>query len=157
MMESNKLILGDHLDASRVVELTTSEKDKVLSELVHVAAASPAVGDEAALLQAVREREGLLSTGIGLGIAIPHARIAQVSEFVIALGRHRAGLEFGSIDNKPVHVVVLIAGPQDAKKQYLELLAQISKRLKLQEVRDAIVGDLSAQRVVDLLMGNGAK
>ena len=153
-MSHRAITLRDHLHATRVVRLDATEKDAALAAMVAAAASDPAIEDEAALLRAVRDREGLLSTGIGLGIAIPHARIASVKRFVVAVGRHEAGLPFDSIDNKPVHIVVLIAGPQDAKKPYLELLAQISKRLKLDDVRAAIRDADDPQAVVDLLTEN---
>ena len=121
-MQEQKIELRDHLQAARVLDLDATDKDAILAALVDAAASSDAVADRDALLSAVRERENLLSTGIGLGIAIPHARIESVHDFVVAVGRHAAGLDFGSIDGRPVHIVVLIAGPQDAKKPYLELL-----------------------------------
>ena len=120
-------------------------------EMVSVVATSPAVTDEGGLLKAVREREALLSTGIGLGIAIPHARIPTVTSFVVGVGRHAAGIEFGAIDGRPVSILVLIAGPQDAQKPYLELLAQLSKRLKIADIRAKIAGGATPAEVVTLL------
>jgi mannitol/fructose-specific phosphotransferase system IIA component (Ntr-type) len=154
-MERKKIALRDHLDASRVVAMKATTKDEALKELVDAAATAAAVTDRDALLRAVREREAKLSTGIGLGIAVPHARIESVTEFVVVVGRHPAGLEFGSIDGKPVHIIVLIAGPREAKTPYLELLAQLSKRLKLEEVRERLTGDTDAEDVVTLLVGDG--
>ena len=152
-MDRKKIELRDHLDAERVIDLTASTKDAVLVELVDAARSAKAVRDGDALLAAVREREAKLSTGIGLGIAVPHARIEGVDAFVVVVGRHAAGLEFGSIDGRPVHIVVLIAGPREAKTPYLELLAQLSKRLKLEEVRDEITGGATPAHVVELLVG----
>jgi mannitol/fructose-specific phosphotransferase system IIA component (Ntr-type) len=143
--------LARHLAPAQVLDLAATSKDGTLVELVEAVAGCPQVTDRAGLLAAVRERERLLSTGIGLGIAIPHARIASVTDFVVAVGRHPRGVDFGSIDQKPVHIVVLIAGPQDAQKPYLELLAQLSKRLKLQDVRAKIVGGAAPADVVKLL------
>ena len=152
-MDRKKIKLADHLDASRVIDLDSVSKEECLATLVGAAATSDAVVDQEALLQAVLERESKLSTGIGLGIAVPHARIEAVTRFVVVVGRHRAGMEFGSIDGRPVHIVVLIAGPREAKTPYLELLAQLSKRLKLEDVRNQICDGASAQDVVDLLVG----
>ena len=152
-MDRSKIELRNHLDASRVLELTATTKDSALVELVEAASTSPYVADPAALLEAVRERESKLSTGIGLGIAVPHARIESVSEFVVVVGRHPDGLEFGSIDGQPVHILVLIAGPREAKTPYLELLAQLSKRLKLEDVRKRVAHGSTPQEVVDLLLG----
>lgn len=152
-MDRSKIQLRDHLDASRVIDLDVNTKDEALMALVDAARGAPAVVDGDALLAAVREREAKLSTGIGLGIAVPHARIDGVGEFVVVVGRHARGLEFGSIDNRPVHIVVLIAGPREAKTPYLELLAQLSKRLKLEAVRDQITAGAAPEHVVDLLIG----
>ncbi len=143
--------LRDHLKPEQVVDLDATTKDEALREMVSAAAESDAVSDEEALLEAVRAREKILSTGIGLGIAIPHARIDAVDQFVVAVGRHARGIDFESIDQRPVHIVVLIAGPSDSQKPYLELLAQLSKRLKLEDVRAEITGGASRERVVDLL------
>jgi mannitol/fructose-specific phosphotransferase system IIA component (Ntr-type) len=74
-----------------------------------------------------------------------------VRRFVVAVGRHPTGVEFGAIDGRPVNIVVLIAGPQDAQKPYLELLAQHSRRLKLPDVRTRIASGASPDDVVALL------
>jgi len=152
-MPGASIQLRDHLAPSRVIELRSASKEGALAELVDAAATSHVVLSRDALLAAVRERESKLSTGIGLGIAVPHARIAEVTDFVVVVGRHAAGLEFGAIDERPVHIVVLIAGPRDAKMPYLELLAQLSKRLKLEEVRTQVVGGAVPETVVQLLAG----
>ena len=143
--------LRDHLAPSQVIDLKATVKEDALLEMVDAVAMTEAVLDRDELLDAVRAREKILSTGIGLGIAIPHARIGSVERFVVAVGRHPTGIEFESIDQKPVHIVVLIAGPKDTQKPYLELLAQLSKRLKLSDVRSRIAGGAAAEEVVDLL------
>lgn len=150
-MDGVRITLDKHLAPERVIDLEATTKDEALAELVACVGGAPAVTDAAALLEAVREREKLLSTGIGLGIAIPHARIDSVTDFVVAVGRRSEGIEFGSIDGRPVSIVVLIVGPKDAQKPYLELLAQLSKRLKLEEVRRQVTGDATPDEVVTLL------
>ncbi len=143
--------LKDHLDAARVRDLTGTTKDAVLEEMVALVSSSDAVTDAPSLLAAVRERERVLSTGIGLGIAIPHAKIPGVTRFVVAVGRHGAGIEFDAIDGKPVHIVVLIAGPQDAQDRYLRLLARLSGRLRQEDVRRKILAAKSHADVVAIL------
>ena len=143
--------LTEHLDAARVGDLRGTTKDQVLAEMVELVRTSDAVDDAKALLSAVRERERVLSTGIGLGIAIPHAKIPGVSRFVVAVGRHKAGIDFDAIDGKPVHLVVLIAGPQDAQDRYLRLLARLSQRLKQEEVRKKILAAPGPEEIVRLL------
>ncbi len=143
--------LKEHLDPARVKDLHGTTKDAVLEEMVALVATSEAVKDRVSLLAAVRERERVLSTGIGLGIAIPHAKIAGVSKFVVAVGRHTAGIEFDAIDARPVHLVVLIAGPQDAQDRYLRLLARLSGRLKQDDVRKRILAAKDPAEIVAIL------
>jgi nitrogen PTS system EIIA component len=145
--------LKDHVDPQRVKDLTGATKDAVLEEMVDLVASSDAVTDRKSLLAAVRERERVLSTGIGLGIAIPHAKIPGVARFVVAVGRHAKGIEFDAIDGKPVHIVVLIAGPQDAQDRYLRLLARLSGRLRQEDVRRRILAAASPEEIVSILTG----
>jgi mannitol/fructose-specific phosphotransferase system IIA component (Ntr-type) len=145
--------LSEHLHPSRVGDLKGRTKDDVLAEMVALVRSSDSVEDPASLLAAVRERERVLSTGIGLGIAIPHAKIPGVSRFVVAVGRHAKGIDFDAIDGRPVHLVVLIAGPQDAQDRYLRLLARLSQRLKQEEVRKKILAAGGPEEIVRLLEG----
>ena len=143
--------LKDHLDPARVKDLVSRTKDAALEEMVGLVCVSDAVTDRVALLSAVRERERVLSTGIGLGIAIPHAKIPGVSRFVVAVGRQAEGIDFDAIDGRPVTLVVLIAGPQDAQDRYLRLLARLSGRLKQDDVRKRILAAKSPQEIVTIL------
>jgi mannitol/fructose-specific phosphotransferase system IIA component (Ntr-type) len=143
--------LTEHLDAARVGDLRGTTKDQVLAEMVELVRTSDAVDDPKALLSAVRERERVLSTGIGLGIAIPHAKIPGVTRFVVAVGRLASGIEFDAIDGRPVHLVVLIAGPQDAQDRYLRLLARLSGRLKQEEVRRRLMAAKTHEDIVAIL------
>ncbi len=119
----------------RVVFLKATTKAEALGEMVAVAAREPQVRDEAKLLEAILEREKIMSTGIGLGIAVPHAKISFVSDFVVSFGKAPDGLQFNSLDGNPVQFVVLIAGPEGEQERYLQLLARITLKLKEQSVR----------------------
>ncbi len=119
----------------RVTILRATTKEEALRELVELVGSASEVADGAKLLEAILERERIMSTGIGLGIAIPHAKIPSVKDFVVALGKSDAGLEFHALDAKPVHFVVLIAGPDDQQERYLQVLARITLKLKDAGVR----------------------
>ncbi len=123
----------------RVVFLKATTKAEALGEMVAVAAREPEVTDEAKLLEAILEREKIMSTGIGLGIAVPHAKISFVSDFVVSFGKAKEGLQFNSLDGNPVQFVVLIAGPEGEQERYLQLLARITLKLKEQSVRRQLI------------------
>ncbi len=92
-----------------------------------------------------------MSTGIGLGIAIPHAKIPSVRDFVVALGKSPNGIEFSSLDGNPVHFVVMIAGPDRQQERYLQLLARITLKLKDAGVRRALGDADSAEEILAAL------
>jgi mannitol/fructose-specific phosphotransferase system IIA component (Ntr-type) len=144
--------LENSIPAERTVLLDAETKDDALRDLGAVVAGAPEVVDAAGLLAAIFEREQIMSTGIGLGIAIPHAKIPSVTDFVVGFGKVRGGLDFNSLDGKPVHFIVMIAGPHDQQERYLQLLARITLKLKDAAVRrrlseaDDVEGILEALR-----------
>ena len=123
------------LPPERVLLLESTNKKDALRELARTVSEAPEVADGERLIEAIMEREAIMSTGIGLGIAIPHAKIESVTDFVIGLGKSNAGIEFNSLDEKPVHFLVMIAGPKDQQERYLQLLAKITLKLKDSTVR----------------------
>ena len=138
--------LENIIPPERVKVLEASDKEGALREIAGLVMDLPEVEDGERLLEAIFEREEIMSTGIGLGIAIPHAKIPEVKEFVVALGKTARGIEFNSLDGQPVEVIVLIAGPDDQQERYLQLLARITLKLKDATVRRQIAaaGDVDA-------------
>lgn len=131
--------LSRMLTEERVVMLEEVGKDAALARLVQVLARSEKVRDEAALLEAVRGRELIMSTGIGFGIAVPHAKIDGVDDIVVAVGVSRAGIDFGSLDDKPVHIVVMIAAGSEQQEKYIRTLARVMLVLKNPKTRQEII------------------
>jgi len=130
--------LSDHVSRARVVDLRSRTRDAALMELVESLGDTPEVGDKEKVLQALLEREEIVSTGIGLGVAVPHAKIPEVTEFVVAYGRSRLGIDWSAIDERPVHHVIVIAGPPDRQHRYLQFLASVTLHLKSQTLRDKL-------------------
>jgi len=143
--------IAEFLHPCRTVDLVASTKPEALIEICRVLEGCAHVADPAAFERAVLDREDAMSTGIGLGIAVPHAKIPSVRDFVVSLGRSRAGIEFNSLDGKPVHLVVLIAGPDGRQGRYLQLLAGITLRLKREEVRKALLAAPTAKDMIPIL------
>jgi fructose-specific phosphotransferase system IIA component len=132
----------------RVILLDATTKEEALRRLAAVVATSPDVSDGSKLLAAIHEREKIMSTGIGLGIAIPHAKIPSVRDFVVGFAKIDQGIDFNSLDGKPVHFVVMIAGPDHQQERYLQLLARITLKLKDAGVRRR----LAEARTVDEIL-----
>jgi len=118
-----------------VLNLQSKEKFEVINELVRPLVATGAITEESEFVSAIVRRENMESTGIGLGVAIPHARTKAVSSIVLAFGRSDSGVDFSSLDGKPSHLIFLIAAPEEQKTEYIMTLARLSKLLRKDEVR----------------------
>ena len=139
------------LSADRIVFLKDDTKIGSLKALVKVLAKTKEVAKEKELGKAISDRERILSTGIGYGIAIPHAKIATVSNFVAAVGISKHGVPFDSLDAKDVHVIVMIAGPEGQNEEYLRILARFTAVLKSEETRRRIIAAKNAAQILAIL------
>lgn len=112
-----------------IPDLEPTDKSSALRFMVDRACvAHPEVHPEV-LLGRITEREKLSSTGIGSGIAIPHARLDGIREHAIVFARSHHGVAYDAIDGKPVHLIFMIIGPTSANETHLKALARISKFL----------------------------
>jgi mannitol/fructose-specific phosphotransferase system IIA component (Ntr-type) len=129
----------DYLSPERVVYLKGKTKQEALLELVDAIGKAPEVSDKEQLRKAIFAREEIMSTGIGLEIAVPHAKLPSISNFVLAVGISKDGIEYDSLDGKPVKIVVMIAGPAGDQELYLRILASVTLLLKNARTRDRII------------------
>ena len=136
------------LEAKFVKFLETDTKDAVLEEMIQMMLFSPNVEDEKAFRKAVFEREALMSTGLGLGIAIPHIKIKSVRDITIGIGIHKQGLDWEALDNEPVHIVVMIAGSDQQHDVYLRTLSKIVLVLKNKSRREKMVEASTPEEIV---------
>lgn len=137
-------------DAVRIFRDAISKHD-ALDQLVDCLAHSNAVTDATAFRNAVHEREAVMSTGIGSGVAIPHVRIAAVAKPAVGIGLSREGISFNTLDDQPVNIMVLFAMPQGSQKDYLGLLAKVMLVLKEADFRDNLLACESPEAVAELL------
>lgn len=114
------------------LELQGMDAKSVLGELVDALGKAGAFAAESAtlVLDKVLEREQLGTTGIGQGIAIPHGKHPEVNSVVGTIGVSQAGIDFNSLDGKPVHVVLLLIAPPDARVAHLQALQAASNVLR---------------------------
>ncbi|HEX9751518.1 MAG TPA: PTS sugar transporter subunit IIA [candidate division Zixibacteria bacterium] len=132
-------------------DLQGQAKDDVIAELVELASRSGMVRDRDELLRAVIEREKLVTTGVGYGVAFPHAKTRAVKGIVIAFGRSEVGIDFGSMDKKPVHLFYLIAAPEDAIGAHLNVMARLSYIMKSEKNRERLMRAKTAGEVMLIL------
>jgi mannitol/fructose-specific phosphotransferase system IIA component (Ntr-type) len=132
------------------VPLRATEKHAILDELVDLLAEGGHLSDPAAVKQAVWERESQRSTGIGEGLAIPHGKCPALSGLVLAIGKPANPIEFGSIDKKPVQLVILLVSPPAKKDEHIQALGKISKIMTSPEFRQRAYAATSADELYTL-------
>lgn len=130
------MLLSELLTTARVkVPLGGRTKGEILRELVEMAAADNEGADVEAILSAVREREEVLSTGIGGGIAIPHGKSPHVHSLTLVAGVAREAVDFDALDGKPVNLFFLLIGPESAAGAHVKALSRISRLMRREDLR----------------------
>lgn len=148
MTAPNAHLLDKALSPSRIFRTQESEKDALLNFLVDRIAESGEVEDVEALRHAIFNREKLMSTGIGLGVGVPHARISTVRRMVATVAVNDRPLEgYDSIDSQPVRIVFLVAGRPDQQSNYVKLLAGLSHIIKNDENRRQLLEASSPEAI----------
>jgi mannitol/fructose-specific phosphotransferase system IIA component (Ntr-type) len=144
--------LCDLLDPGRVVlQLEATDKKAILAELSSLLVADQPKDVQGAILDALIQREEVGSTGIGDGVAIPHARTAAVQTIRVAAGVCQEGLDFQSLDGEPVYVFFLILTPVSASGAHLKLLSELTRLLRFAQVREALRSATTAQEFCQVL------
>ena len=133
------MLLTELLTVNRIkVPLAATDKSAALRELTQLLADLAGVPLEP-LLRAIEERERVLSTGIGHGIAIPHAKSPLVTELVLVAGTSPAGIPFEALDGDPVRLLFLLIGPESAAGDHVKALSRIARLVRRESVREALV------------------
>jgi len=137
-----------------VMDIKARDKITVLKELVGYMAEHNLVNDGDEFFNALSKRENLESTGIGEGVAIPHARTDAVVDLILAFARAPKGVDFSSIDGKPSHLIFLIASPVNKKSEYIMTLAKLSRLLRKQSVKEQLMKAKDAREVLAIIKKN---
>lgn len=129
--KSKEIKLSDLLKEKFInLNLKNKDKKKVLAELVELVAQSKELKNKRAFFEALIEREALGSTGIGDGIAIPHAKTKVAKDFILAFARSNEGIDFGALDGEKTFLFFILASPKDEIGRHLKILADISHLVK---------------------------
>ncbi|ADL70006.1 putative PTS IIA-like protein nitrogen-regulatory protein PtsN [Thermoanaerobacterium thermosaccharolyticum DSM 571] len=121
-----------------IFDLKSKDKLSVLKELIKPLAAKGAIDDEDKFLDVVLKREEEYSTGIGMGVAIPHGKSSLVKKASLVFGKSKEGIDYNSMDGKPAHLFFLIAAPENSDNLHLKILAKLSRSLMHEEVREEL-------------------
>lgn len=138
----------DYLTESSVLFLDDTSKHDILTTMAANAADLGYIVDKQTFAKAILERETIMSTGIGLQVAIPHAKLSTIKDFfvVVAILKHDA--EWDALDKMPVRLVFMIGGPDDNQTDYLKILSKITLVIKNPARRKALMAAKDAQAVL---------
>ncbi len=137
-----------------LLDLESKDKIHVIRELVEHMVAKNFARDREELFNALAKRENLESTGIGDGIAIPHARTDAVPDLTLVFARSAIGVDFSAFDGKPSYIIFLIASPENKKSEYIIALAKLSRLLRKSSVREQLRTAQSNKEILDIIKRN---
>ncbi|WP_193214140.1 PTS sugar transporter subunit IIA [Luteolibacter marinus] len=152
--------LANLLTPDRIVlEMAAGERWPAIVELIDHLVAGSFLAEELReeILDALKTREDQVSTGVGHGIAIPHAFSEKLDHVVAVFGRSRAGIDFESLDGKPVHSVILFLVPKKDYHLHLQTLAAIAKMFTNAGIRQRLRDVDSHQEILDIFTGKATR
>jgi mannitol/fructose-specific phosphotransferase system IIA component (Ntr-type) len=130
--------------------LEAHDKDDLLQKMVEMLVQSGRVRQSDILMGELQKRERVMSTGIGGGIALPHALSNEVDNLEVVFARTSEPLEFEALDSNPVDLVVMLVGPKLASNVYVKLLARVSRLLQGEEFKQRLRDASSAEEILEV-------
>lgn len=148
-----QLLLTELLTPDRIeIPLRSDDKAGVIAELARFLAGAAGVPEEAdAIREAVLEREAVLSTGIGGGVAIPHGKTGRVEELVLVAGKTEEPIDFEALDGRPVRLILMLVGPESAAGLHVKVLSRISRLLRNESLRERLLEARTPREFLDEL------
>lgn len=144
--------LTDILQTEHIImPLKSTKRDAVIRELVNTLKENDQITDTEKAYEAVLEREKLMTTGVGNGIAIPHCKDSSCPNFAVALGIQSKGIKFESIDKKDVKIVFLLVGPENNPGMHIKLLSRISRLMSNEELRQNILKNKKVEAIQTII------
>ena len=138
------------LAPERIIWISGRTRKKILEELSEIVERDNDSLSKDETVKALLEREELNSTAIGLGLALPHARIEKIRDFTVVLGIHPQGVDFNAFDNQLVHVFALIIGPSSEDDLYVQILSRITRFLR--DKKEAILAAKATEDIYEMTL-----
>jgi len=140
--------LCDLLTVDKIIpELKGTTKEEVINEMIALFANDKDVIDLEGVKDAVFERENIMSTGVGKGFAIPHAKTDNVKYIVAGFGKTSQGVDFASLDDQPVNLVFILVGKENLVGPHIKLLSRISRMMNKDEFREKLMNAKSSEEI----------
>ena len=133
------------------VQLEVADKEQLIQIMIDMVSGRQEVQDPKKAFEAVWQREQIMSTGVGKGLALPHAKTGAVSGLVTALVTLKTPIPFGASDEDPVSIAFLLLNRPDAKSQHVRLLSRVSRLMNNDKVRKSIIDSPSREELLHIL------
>lgn len=141
--------ISEFLDERTISFLHAATREEALAALIATLDAAGKLKDKELFHQAILEREKVVSTGIGLGVAIPHAKLEGYRNFFLAIGiQKNGGIEWNSLDGSPIHIIFMIGGPSEQQTAYLNILSKITHAIKDETRRKKLLKATTTEDVI---------
>jgi len=144
--------LTDLLHPDRVrVPLRAADKAQVLREMSSLLAERAGIpADE--VLEAIEEREAVLSTGIGLGVAVPHGKSAAAARLEMVCGSTATGIDFDALDGEACRLFFMLVGPEAAAGEHVKALSRIARVVRRDEIRHRLLAATTAESFIQTIV-----
>lgn len=137
---------------SILIDLNSIDKQEILSQMACFMTSLYGLPNGESISQKIIEREGDMSTGIGYGIAIPHARITGIDRLYMVAGRSVQGIEFNAIDEQPVHLLFMMISPTNTSTDHTQILSSLSRIMSYEDVRKKLLAAETPEAFLDIII-----
>jgi PTS system nitrogen regulatory IIA component len=144
--------ITDFLDKNMInLDLKSKTKNEVIKELMKIIQESDKITSPEKALNGLFGREELGTTGIGKGVAIPHAKTDAVTDLLVGFGISKEGINYGSMDEEPVKIFFIFLSPLDGNQEYLKILARISRLIREDKFRNSLLAADTPEKIIEII------
>lgn len=134
-----------------LIDLKGTDKSEILFQMAKFMASIYDIPQGDLIAQKILEREADMSTGIGYGIAIPHARITGIDRLYMVAARSQSGIEFNAIDEQPVHLIFMMISPTNTSTEHTQILSSLSRIMSYEDVRKKLLVSDTPEAFLDII------
>jgi PTS system nitrogen regulatory IIA component len=143
--------ISDYLDSLLITFLDVETRDEAIHSLIDLLEDEGYLPNRENFRKAIFHREQLVSTGIGMGVAIPHAKLKELPDFFIAIGiQKKKGLDWNALDKAPVRLIFMIGGPDDRQTEYLQILSLLTSAIRDVDLRKKLLNAKTSEEALAL-------
>ena len=146
-MRLTDILLKEHI----LLPVKSTDRDSCIKDLIALLHENKMISEMDQAYSAVMDREKIMTTGVGNGIAIPHCKHHSCPNFAVALGVHPKGVGFDSIDKKNVKIIFLLVGPENNPGMHIKLLSRISRLMSNEDLREQILGCKTIDQLLQVI------